>query len=106
MSSPYGWAVCFVGAAALAATLGAAIPAAAQGANPQLLSVSCAGCHGPQGRSPGPMPSLYGRTADSVAQILMEFKAGRRPATVMTRIAKGYGDDEIKSLSQEIARWK
>lgn len=96
------WAAALLVAAALCS----AAPAAAQNANPQLLSVSCAGCHGPQGRSPGPMPSLYGRTADSVAQILMEFKAGRRPATVMNRIAKGYSDDEIKALSQEIARWK
>ena len=81
-------------------------PAAAQNANPQLLSVSCSGCHGPGGRSPGAMPSLYGRTAESIATILMDFKNNRRPATVMNRIAKGYSDDEIKALSEEIARWK
>ena len=29
---------------------------------------------------------------------MLQFKAGERPATVMNRIAKGYSDDEIKSL--------
>lgn len=93
-----------VATAALVA-VGAA-PVAAQNANPQLLTISCAGCHGPGGHSPATIPSIYGRTSESIAETLRAFRDGNRPATVMNRIAKGYSDDEIKALSQEIARWK
>ena len=71
-----------------------------------VLSITCTGCHGPEGHSPGPMPSLYGRSAESVAEILVEFKHDRRPATVMGRIAKGFSDEEIQRLAAEVARWK
>lgn len=94
-----------LGAAAVGLGTGAA-PAQAQSASAEVLSITCAGCHGPQGHSPGPMPSLYGRTAASIAEILIEFKNGRRPATVMTRIAKGFSDEEIAALAAEVARWK
>lgn len=93
--------------AATAAALWAASPAAAQNANPQLLTVSCSGCHGPGGRSPGAMPSLYGRTPDSIAQALRDFRDGKRPSTVMVRFAKGYTDAEIDAVAREIAtNWK
>ena len=44
--------------------LGTLSPAGAQNANPQLLTLSWSGCHGPRGHSPGPIPSIYGPTAD------------------------------------------
>ena len=89
-------AICFLGA-----------DARAQNASPQLLSLSCAGCHGPNGHSPGAIPSIYGRTPDSIAEILRGFRSGQRPATVMNRIAKGYSDAEIDAVAQEIAtHWK
>ena len=94
------------GLMALLAAAALSTPAAAQNANPQLLSLSCAGCHGPSGHSPGQMPSIYGRTPEAIAEVLREFREGKRPATVMTRITKGYSDAEIAVLAQEIARWK
>jgi len=78
----------------------------AQSVSPQLLSLSCVGCHGSSGHSPGAMPSLYGRPAETVQQMLMDFKNGRRPATIMDRIAKGFSDEEIATLAKEVARWK
>jgi cytochrome subunit of sulfide dehydrogenase len=87
--------------------LGSAGPASAQNANPQLLTVSCSGCHGPNGRSPGAMPSIYGRTAASIAETLRDFRDGKRPSTVMVRFAKGYSDAEIDAVAAEIAaNWK
>lgn len=82
-------------------------PAGAQNANPQLLTLSCSGCHGPRGHSPGPIPSIYGRTAESIAETLRGFQKGTRPGTVMPRIAKGYADTEINAVAREIAaNWK
>ena len=34
-----------------------------------------------------------------MAAALQEFRDGRRPATVMDRIAKGFSDDEIKAIA-------
>ena len=89
------------------AALLACAPAMAQNANPQLLTISCAGCHGPGGHSPGAIPSIYGRTAPSIAETLRAFRDGTRPSTVMVRIAKGYTDTEIDAVAREIASsWK
>ncbi len=99
----------FAYAAAIAAlsAVAAATPALAQNASPQLLTVSCSGCHGPNGHSPGAMPSIYGRTAPAIAQTLRDFRDGKRPSTVMVRFAKGYTDAEIEAVAAEIAaNWK
>lgn len=99
----------YAAAAVLAAAglSGFAAPAAAQNANPQLLTVSCSGCHGPNGRSPGAIPSIYGRTAPALSEALRDFRDGKRPSTVMVRFAKGYTDAEIEAVAAEIAaNWK
>lgn len=84
-----------------------AAPVSAQNANPQLLTVSCSGCHGPGGHSPGAIPSIYGRTAPAIAEALRDFRDGKRPSTVMVRFAKGYTDAEIDAVAREIsANWK
>ncbi len=94
-------------ALAIAGLSGLAAPAAAQNASAQLLTVSCSGCHGPGGRSPGAMPSIYGRTAPAIADALRDFRDGKRPSTVMVRFAKGYTDAEIEAVAAEIAaNWK
>ena len=81
--------------------------AAAQSADPQLLALSCAGCHGPGGHSPGTVPSIDGRSAPAIAEALRSFRAGQPSSTVMGRVAKGYSDAEIDALAREIAaRWK
>jgi len=96
-----------VAALAAASLSGFAAPAMAQNASPQLLTVSCSGCHGPNGRSPGAIPSIYGRTAPALAGALRDFRDGKRPSTVMVRFAKGYTDAEIEAVAAEIAaNWK
>ena len=64
-----------------------------------MLASSCAACHGPDGQSPGAIPSLYGKDKEYVATALKEFKSGERSATVMNRLAKGYSDDEIDIIA-------
>lgn len=82
-------------------------PALAQNANPQLLTLSCSGCHGTDGRSPGAIPAINGRSAQDIAQILREFRTDARPATIMNRIARGYTDEEIDAVAREIAtNWR
>jgi len=92
----------------LAAVMALRAPTAgAQSADPRLLALSCAGCHGPEGRSPGTIPALHGQGEGAIAAALRSFRDGQRPSTVMARIAKGYPDQEIDAVAREIAaQWK
>ena len=72
-------------------------------ASPAMLGNACAPCHGTDGKSPGAIPALAGKSAAYITQRMLEFKAGSRESTVMNRIAKGYTDDEIAAVAQHFA---
>ena len=64
-----------------------------------MLSNSCAACHGTDGRSPGAIPSINGKSTQFLVQALHDFQDGKRPATVMGRHATGYSDEEIQLIA-------
>jgi sulfide dehydrogenase cytochrome subunit len=70
------------------------------------LAANCAACHGTQGRAaPGSsVPGLAGRPALQFITAMNEFKEGKRPATLMHQIAKGYGEAEIAALGEYFAK--
>ena len=68
-----------------------------------MLSNSCAACHGTDGKSPGAIPSINGKSASFLSQVLKEFRDGKRPSTVMGRHAKGYSDEEIDIIANHFA---
>lgn len=68
------------------------------------MAGNCFTCHGPNGRSPGSIPSLHNQNAAAIAAALKAFKSGARPATVMGRQAKGYSDAEIDALAGYIGK--
>jgi sulfide dehydrogenase cytochrome subunit len=72
----------------------------------QMLSASCAGCHGTDGHSPGSIPDISEKSADFIRTSLMEFKSGQRPSTVMGRQAKGYTDEEIQLIAKYFEQQK
>jgi len=65
-----------------------------------MLSNSCAACHGTDGKSPGAMPSIYGKSSEFISQALVDFREGKRPASVMGRHASGYSDEEIQMIAE------
>jgi sulfide dehydrogenase cytochrome subunit len=67
------------------------------------MANNCFACHGPNGVSPGSIPSLHALTAQNIAEMLKAFKSGQRPSTVMGRHAKGYTNTEIEAISSHIA---
>lgn len=70
-----------------------------------VLATSCANCHGPDGRSTGGIPTLRGVAEAHLLARLQAFKAGTaKDATVMTRLAKGYDDEQLKALAQWFAK--
>ena len=69
-----------------------------------LLSMSCAACHGTDGKSPGAMPSLYGKSSKYIETSMLNFLHGKRVGTVMNRIAKGYTEEEIKLIADHFEK--
>ena len=87
----------------LAAAIGLASLAAAvvASAEPPAGAAACTGCHPVSTRVTSPVPRLAGLDRAAIVKAMQEFRAGRRIATVMDRIAKGFTDDEV----QAIAAW-
>lgn len=70
-----------------------------------MLANTCAGCHGSNGISNGPLtPSIAGLPKEYMAESMYDFASGKRPSTVMQRIAKGYTDADIKALSEYFSK--
>lgn len=69
-----------------------------------MLSVSCEGCHGTDGRSPGAIPTIAGKSADYLREALEDFRSGDKEATVMDRHVKGYSEEEIRLIAEYFAR--
>jgi cytochrome subunit of sulfide dehydrogenase len=71
------------------------------------LAASCFTCHGAEGNSVGGVPpSLAGRDRGELVQMLKDFKAGKRPATIMHQQAKGYTDEQLEAIAGYFARQK
>jgi len=66
----------------------------------EMLSLSCFACHGPDGNSPGEIPSINGKSAKFLVQVLHDFKESRRETTVMKRQLAGYSDEEIQLIAE------
>ena len=78
----------------LARAEGGVIP---QGAR---LAGTCAACHGTNGATRGDtLPPLAGQPKQALSAALHDFKSGKRQATIMTQIAKGYTDEQIEQLA-------
>ena len=72
----------------------------------RLLASNCANCHGTDGHSQGGMPALAGEPKEKLVGLLQDFKNGRKPATVMQQIAKGYSDADLDAVAGHFAAQK
>ena len=65
-----------------------------------MLSNTCAGCHGTDGSSVGPAtPSIAGISNEYFKETMLAYKNAERPSTIMSRIAKGYSEEEIALMA-------
>lgn len=64
------------------------------------LAATCTGCHGTNGATlGGSLPPLAGQSKETLLAALQAFKAGARPATIMTQLAKGYTDEQLDQIA-------
>lgn len=93
----------------LAATLAAApLVASAQDTAGRNLAAGCAICHGTDGRvgAGSPLSPLAGLPKDHIVTQMKAFRDGKRTATVMHQIAKGYTDAQLDQLAAWFAAQK
>jgi cytochrome c553 len=69
-------------------------------------AAACANCHGTHGVAEKGMESLAGQKQDELLKKLLDFKTGRKPATLMHQIAKGYSDEQLQQLAGYFAALK
>jgi sulfide dehydrogenase cytochrome subunit len=91
-------------AQAVAALLLACSGAAHAQMGVELLASNCFSCHGPQGQSTGNIPKLTSLSAANIADKFRAFKDDKTPSTIMSRIAKGYTDEQINAISAYIEK--
>ena len=72
------------------------------------LAANCANCHGTAGRAvPGAgMPALAGLSRVYFIEQMTAFREGKRPATIMHQLAKGYSDEQISLLADYFSKQK
>lgn len=93
-----GYLIAVIVLISIAGTASAADPRSAE-----MLSNTCAGCHGTNGASAGgPMPSIAGLSTRYISQALNDYKSGKRPSTIMGRIARGYSELEIQAIASHL----
>ena len=95
--------------AVLAAVVALASQSALAQADPLQVrswAAGCANCHGTNGVAQPGMVSLAGVPKNQLVNTLLDFKAGRRPATIMHQLAKGYTDEQLELLAGYFAAQK
>lgn len=67
---------------------------------------TCATCHGTADIAQPGMESLAGVNKDEMLKKMMDFKTGKKPATLMHQLAKGYSDEQLQALAGYFAALK
>lgn len=73
----------------------------------QRLAASCANCHGTQG-SPADrtIAPLAGMPSATLIAAMQAFRDGKRPATVMQQLARGFSDEQVRQMADYFAAQK
>lgn len=71
------------------------------------LAATCAACHGTDGKSVGgAIPGLAGTNKEYFVNQMKAFREGKREATIMHQLSKGYSDAEVAALGDYFAALK
>jgi sulfide dehydrogenase cytochrome subunit len=72
----------------------------------EMLSLSCASCHGTDGKSVHITPAIAGMGKAIMYQTLLDYKHGKREATMMQKHVKGFSDEELEQVSYYFSKVK
>lgn len=70
------------------------------------LAATCANCHGTDGKGvvDGGMPLINGLTSEQMLAQLKAFKSGAREGTIMPQLAKGYTDEQLEIIANQLGK--
>src|SRR5687768_9288637 len=70
------------------------------------MAAACAACHGTQGKAAAgsTVPALAGRSRQDIVDAMAQFRDGKRPATLMHQVAKGYSDAEVAAMANYFSK--
>jgi cytochrome c553 len=89
--------------ASVLASLSFTTAAQAESLQVKQWAASCAACHGTDGYSEGGMASLAGQNKAELIKKMNEYKTGKRTASIMHQLSKGYSDEQIEQISAYFA---
>ncbi|MDO8286423.1 MAG: class I cytochrome c [Rhodoferax sp.] len=70
------------------------------------MAASCANCHGTHGIAEAGNESLAGVNKDELLKKMLDFKTGKKPATIMHQLSKGYSDEQLAALASYFSALK
>ena len=70
------------------------------------LAATCANCHGTNGQGVvnGGIPLINEYTSEQILSQVKAFKAGAREGTIMPQLAKGYSDEQLESIANQLGK--
>ena len=70
------------------------------------LAATCANCHGTNAKGvlDGGMPLINNLTSQQMLAALMAYKSGAREGTIMPQLAKGYTDEQLKTIADQLGK--
>ncbi len=66
-------------------------------------AAACTGCHNPNANRDAPIPGLADRTPEEIAALMRQYRNDVEGTTVMHRIARGYDDDIIDIVANDLS---
>ncbi|MBM3582100.1 MAG: c-type cytochrome [Alphaproteobacteria bacterium] len=95
----------FAPLAAFVAAFGLSVtPASAQSPNAAVIAANCAVCHGQGGAGAGDVVKINDKTPAQITEAMVAFRDGKKPSTIMGRIAKGYTDAQVAAVANYIGK--